>query len=38
MACYKWGEKISLVEQNQDFRDHPVHHELGNYLKTYFYG
>ena len=31
MACYKWGEKISLVERNQYFKSQPIYHELENY-------
>ena len=37
MVSYKW-EKISLVEENQDFRGQPIYDKLENYLKTYFSG
>ena len=35
MVHYKW-EKISIVEQNQDFRGQAIYNELRNYSKTYF--
>ena len=31
-------KKISLVEQNQDFKGHPIYYELRNCPKTYFSG
>ena len=37
MGCYK-GEKIGLVEQNQDFRGHSIYDEWRNYSRTYFSG